>query len=423
MEKWIDIINFSFSTTGILTVLLSLIFISRLRYLEQGTKKFFLVFFTLVFFYVLSNFIFLVFDYNSDPKYTSLSKLFLFFESFFSSLLIPALTYYLLSITKDYKEIDFGFRIICLLEAAYTILLIITQFTKFIYYFDKNGVYHRGPFYPVLLVPVILSMTATLIMLIRRKKVLTRRKFYSFLLFIIIPIISTIIQMFFFGILLIVIGTIVASLIMFYSILIEQIRAYVHQKELNDIYQTDVLLLQMRPHFIYNSLSSIYYLCELDPKKAQTVVRDFSIYLKKNFSALSKHELISINEEMEHTRAYLAIEKARYEKLLFVEYDIQNTDFYLPPLTLQPIVENAVKHGVDPDFPSLHIWVKTMKDGDSNLIIVENTGPDFTPVSKDDKQVHVGTTNVKKRLELMCGGTLKIAPRDGGGTVVTIQVP
>jgi LytS/YehU family sensor histidine kinase len=173
-------------------------------------------------------------------------------------------------------------------------------------------------------------MTTVLLKLFRKKNELSRRQFIAFLLYIIIPIVSMLIQMFFYGILFIVIGTVISSIILFASIVISQINAYIDEKALNEVYLTDILLLQMRPHFIYNTMSSIYYLCDLDPKKAQTVVRDFSIYLKKNFSAVSKRELIPFTDELEHTRAYLAIEKARYEKLLFVEYDIQNMNFHLP---------------------------------------------------------------------------------------------
>lgn len=229
--------------------------------------------------------------------------------------------------------------------------------------------------------------------------------------------------MFLYGFLFIVIGTVIASIAFLAMIIDEQIREYLHQKEMNDIYQTDIMLLQMRPHFIYNTMSSIYYLCELDPKKAQTVVRDFSIYLKKNFSAMSKRELIPFEDELEHTRAYLAIEKARYEKLLFVEYDINYTSFQLPPLTLQPIVENAVKHGVDPDFPSLDIIIRTVEDDECSKIIVENSGPAFSTPPKNDKDVHVGLSNVRTRLEMMCNANIEITQRVEGGTIVTITIP
>ena len=422
MKSWIDILNFSFSVTGISLTILGINLLHVIKYIDLKTKIFFRIFFTVILLYVISVLISDVTYTIPGAGYSRISKLTLFLESMFSSFLIPLLAYYFFICCKLNWKKNASFIVICTYELIYLVLLIITQFTTQIYYYDDNGIYYRGPLYPILLVPTVLSMTTMLITLINKKKLLTKKQFIAFLLYILIPIISMLIQMFLYGLNIVVIGTLFAATVLFSSIIIDQINAYMAQKDLNDLYQTDILLLQMRPHFIYNSLSSIYYLCDLDSKKAQTVVRDFSIYLKKNFSAMSKRELIPFEDELEHTRAYLAIEKARYEKLLFVEYDIQNTQFQLPPLTLQPIVENAVKHGVDPDFPSLHIWVRTYREGLRNIIVVENTGPDFTPIAEDDKEVHVGTTNVRKRLELMCDGTLKIAPRPEGGTVVTIEI-
>ena len=90
----------------------------------------------------------------------------------------------------------------------------------------------------------------------------------------------------------------------------------------------------MRPHFIYNTMTSIYYLCEQDPKTAQQVTLDFTNYLRKNFSAIAKDGTIPFTEELEHTRAYLAVEQIRFEGEMFVEFDTPHTAFKLPPLTL-----------------------------------------------------------------------------------------
>ena len=419
----VDMINFSFAVTGIFLTILGLVFVYLIKYIDKVTKNFFTVFFSILLCYVISDIISQISLVILNGRFVAMSEAGVFLESFFSSLLILFLEHYILYLRKISWEKSKGIKIIYTSEFVYLFLLILTQFTTEIYYFDESGIYHRGPLYPILLAPTIISMTTILITVIQNRSKLTKRQSRALLLYVIIPAVAMIVQMFMFGFLFIVIGTVIAAIIFFVTILHEQINDHVHQKQLNDIYQTDILQLQMRPHFIYNTMSSIYYLCTLDPQKAQMVVRDFSIYLKKNFSAISKRELIPFEDALEHTRAYLAIEKVRYEKLLFVEYDIQNTDFQLPPLIIQPLVENAVKHGVDPDFPALYIWIRTFKEDDKNVIVVENTGPDFTPVSGSDKDVHVGITNVRKRLELMCGGALKIAPRAEGGTVVRIEIP
>ena len=92
-------------------------------------------------------------------------------------------------------------------------------------------------------------------------------------------------------------------------------------------------------------IMSIYSLCNQDPKRARQVIMDFTTYLRRNFTAIASEAPVPFSTELEHTRAYLAVEQAQYENSLFVDYDTPHTTFRIPPLTLQPIVENAVKHG------------------------------------------------------------------------------
>jgi LytS/YehU family sensor histidine kinase len=185
--------------------------------------------------------------------------------------------------------------------------------------------------------------------------------------------------------------------------------------------RTSLLLLQIRRHFIYNTMMSIYYLCKQDPDKAQQVTLDFTTYLRKNFTALASDELIPFSDELEHTRAYLAVEQAQFEDTLFVDYNTPHTDFRLPPLTLQPIAENAVKHGMDPDAEPLHILIRTRQTGSGSEIIVENNGADFEP--SDDSEPHIALKNIQQRLAMMCRGELEVTPREGGGTVVKVTIP
>ena len=104
------------------------------------------------------------------------------------------------------------------------------------------------------------------------------------------------------------------------------------------------------------------------------MVLDFTNNLRKNFNAIAGADTISFSEELEHTRAYLAVELAQFEDSLVVEYDTPFTQFRLPPLTLQPIVENAVKHGMDPDASDpLIISIRTENtDGGSRIIVEDN---------------------------------------------------
>lgn len=185
--------------------------------------------------------------------------------------------------------------------------------------------------------------------------------------------------------------------------------------------RASVMVLQMRPHFIYNTLMSIYSLCNLDPQKARQVTMDFTNYLRKNFNAVASENPIPFSAELEHTRAYLAVEQAQYEELLIVEYNTPFTNFRLPPLTLQPIAENAVKHGMNPYADPLHVFIQKRHTDAGSVITVEDNGPGFDPT--EDSEPHIALTNIRQRLEMMCGGKLEVTPRDGGGTTVTMTIP
>ena len=107
--------------------------------------------------------------------------------------------------------------------------------------------------------------------------------------------------------------------------------------------------------------------------------------------------------------------------MLVVDYDTPFTNFRLPPLTLQPIVENAVKHGMDPYSGSLSISIRTRRTDSGTEIIVEDNGRGFDPDENSDSGIAL--QNIRQRLEIMCGGSLAITSADGGGTVVTVTIP
>lgn len=205
----------------------------------------------------------------------------------------------------------------------------------------------------------------------------------------------------------------------------ELVKSYKKQMEENVRQRMSIAILEMRPHFIYNTMMTIYSLCAQDPQKARQVTRNFTIYLRNNFAAIAQENTVPFEKELEHTRAYLAVEQARFEEKLFVEFDITYTLFRVPPLTLQPLVENAVKHGIDPDLNPLYIFVRNRVTDGEIIIIVEDTGPGFVPpsVPPSDNEPHIALDNIRERLRSMCGGTLTIEPRKESGTKVTIRIP
>ena len=425
----IDFINFAIAIAGITISMQGCLLIFFIPFMEKRTKPFFLLLFSLLVAYASSDLLSMISLKFLGSNFTLLSKIAIFLESLFSSMLMPLLTVLILRLTGEKIKSRFLY-VILILWSVYLIILLITQFTTDIYYFTSDNVYHRGPYYPVLLAPPILLMVANLIGLIKRKSIIPKERFKVLLTYLLLPTLAMIIQMFSYGILIIVLASSISSLILFVNALNEAAEKYVSQKMKINEQELRAKTLQIRPHFIYNTLSNIYYLCEIDPSKAQRVVDSFTIYLKKNFSAISQSDLIRFEEELIHTKAYLEVVKARYENLLFVDYDIQNKSFKPPPLTLEPLVENAVRHGLDPESSSLHIWIRTLRDNNDNIIIVENNGVDFPESEivnfshiKDSRELHVGLGNVSSRLKALCGGSLDIGKRAEGGTIAIIRIP
>ncbi len=419
---WIDLLNIIIAVSGLTIVLSGLLFSFSVAHLKLMDRKFFILLFSTLVLYITSGLTSLISMLFLEKDYWMLSKAAVFSESLFSSLLMPILTVYILYCANEtIKESPYIF---CsgILWSLYFILLIFTQFSREIYYFTNDNVYHRGPLYPVLLIPPIFLMLLNMLCLFRIKDRLSKRELSAFRIYLTLPLICMIIQMLWYGILMIVLGTAVASAFMFYLIVKEGIDVYIAQKATITDQQAGILALEMRPHFIFNTLMSIYYLCDQDAKKAQQVILDFTVYLRKNFSAIGKSTTVSFAEEIEHTKAYLAVEKARYNDDLSISFETDPTpSFFLPALTLQPIVENSVKHGLDPERGTLHITIRVTKTGSGNEITVEDDGSGFSDTESDDP--HIALRNISERLELMCGGKLTVDPREDGGTRVTIFIP
>ncbi len=421
MNNAIDLINFSAAVTGLVIVLLGLFFTLAVNSLEKWTRRFFVALFSVAAAYVASDLLSQVSLIFLGPDYAVLSRIAVFCESFFSSLLMPMITVYLLRCSGERRKRTPLFASMLTLWLVYVALLIFTQFSTEIYSISSKNVYQRGPWYFVLLVPPAAMMIMNCISLFFRRKQLTKKQRAAFTVYLLIPLGCMLIQMFSYGLLMIVIGTSVSAMIMFVFILLDQVDHSIRQQKENAAQQASITVLQMRPHFIYNTLMSIYYLCKQDAEKAQQVILDFSSYLRKNFTAIAKADAIPFEEELEHTRAYLAVEQARFKDQLLVEFDTPFTDFRIPPLTLQPIVENAVKHGMDPELEPLFISISTRRQDGYAEITVDDSGPGYQPA--DDNEPHIGLDNVRERLKMMCKGDLTISRRDCGGTIVTIRIP
>ena len=423
MTNWIDITNFGMISAGLMIAVLSLIVTRVIKYLDKWEQKFFSIFFCILTCYLASDLLGQISLVLLGSEYGALSKFLIFMESLSSSMISLMVLHYVLHCVDEPTEGNKYFILSGISWIVYVVLLLLTQFTTFIYYVTEDNVYHRGPYYPILLVPIVIIMLINILAIYTYRERLSPRELLAFSTYVIIPLVCIILNMIFYSLLFIPLGTSVALFFMFVIIFYDSTDSYVAQVSENAKALESIRILEMRPHFIYNTLTSIYYLCGQDPKKAQKLIMDFTNYLRKNFGALAKDDTIPFTDELEHAREYLAVEQVRFEGSLYIETDTPHTMFRLPPLTLQPIVENAVKHGISPELPPLIITIRTEKKDGISIVTVEDTGPGMDSTKDNDEGIHIALDNIRTRLVLMCHGKLSITDRIGGGTVVTLEIP
>ncbi|MGN0641966.1 MAG: sensor histidine kinase [Huintestinicola sp.] len=185
-----------------------------------------------------------------------------------------------------------------------------------------------------------------------------------------------------------------------------------------------IMLSQIQPHFLYNVLNTIYYLCDKDKETAQEAISEFSDYLRRNMDSLTASAPIPFFMELKHLQSYLNLEKLRFGDDLNIEWDIRVEGFTIPALTVQPIAENAVKHGICRSEDGGTVKISSRETEDSFEVEVWDSGPGFD-VNKavSHYNSHVGIRNVRERLMRMCGGTLDITSGSGTGTSAVIRIP
>ena len=182
------------------------------------------------------------------------------------------------------------------------------------------------------------------------------------------------------------------------------------------------MMSQIRPHFIYNTLGSIEQLCKMDPPKAGDLVHNFAKYLRGNFGELDNPKPILMSQEMEHVHHYISIENVRFPDMTFT-FEMNSEDFCIPALTIQPIVENAIKHGLMKLPQGGMINVVSFETDTDFCISVVDDGAGFDTNALLDDRKHVGLRNIRERLKVMVNGTLEIESTIGVGTKVLIKIP
>lgn len=338
--------------------------------------------------------------------------------------------------------------IICLIGI---LLLISFRFAGLGYGFNEHNIYSRQPFFGVLLAMEGLTLIPVLIRVIRNYGVFRKVEFMAFLSFGTLPVLGVIIQFHIQGISLFNLANSISLILIVLAHELVYTTDNVARERRRANERIRLYNSQIQPHFIYNSLTAIR--ASLDnPKKAEDLLNHFVGFLRGSMDVLTESECIPAEREFETVENYLFLEKTRFEDKLTVIYDVEDTDFLLPAFTVQTIVENAVRHGIRAKEDGRGtVSIRSYAAKEAHVIEVEDDGVgfdskilqsirednieiDINPLVdpedyrggiqfEEEKAEHIGLSNVRKRLALMCGGILDIESRQGEGTLVRIQIP
>ncbi len=412
---------------GLIISILGLIEVICSRQIEKETRKWFLQLFIFLIAYIGSSLLAYTVGAGTGKLWRFLLQLSIFMESTFSGALMWSLTGFLLYSAKEKEFVKNKLFIIAGgIWFSYMVLLIYTQFSTTIYYIDLQNTYHRGPFYPILLIPPVLLMVWNYIVLVIKRNKLTNKQIWAFSIYLILPTICMILQMVFYGLLFIILGTSIAAIFLFIYILLEQTENYYKRETENALLKIDILLAQIQPHFLYNTLTTIKYICRNDPEVAEKAIGKFTMYLRHNMDSINMDRPILFMEELKHVKTYVELQQLRFGEELNIQYDLECTDFKIPTLTLQPLVENAVSYGIRKSASGRGKIIVSTKEYTNRIeVIVKDDGPgfDISKVYEREDRTHMGLKNVKERIKLVVGGKCVIDSKIGQGTTVTIILP
>lgn len=219
---------------------------------------------------------------------------------------------------------------------------------------------------------------------------------------------------------------------------------FANDKELKALQHTarvQIMVSQINPHFVCNVLATIQAMCDTDVNKAKEALGIFSAYMRDNTNAVARTEPIPFSAELQHVKRYVSLEQMRFGDKLAVAYDIRTVDFRLPALTVQPIIENAIKYGIGskPNGGTVTLSTRQMQDtvrievadngvgmnGEALRRLAGDTSEAMGDAGKPegDGRSHVGLANVRERLRLMSHGTLSVSSQPGKGTRIVISIP
>ena len=355
-----------------------------------------------------------------------LTKLFGFFSYGGGTIMALFYLFCILSFVEERGAPDVSYRLAYLMRivcGCYLVLVFLSMFNGMLFQVDAHGNLMDGPYYWIawLIDPMILLIE--ILVVVHYRKNLSRFGTIVMLNYGLVSLLTTGLQSIWYPVPELLACTL-ALLLMFMLFYWEMAKNLVeNERELMQS-QMSLAISQIQPHFLYNTLSTIAELCRKDSAMAEEVTNRFALYLRGNLEHMGDSFPVEFSKELKHVQTYLWIEKIRFQEELQVVYDIQTEDFIIPALTVQPLVENAVKHGMMGSENVCTITIRTKCVERGYQVIIEDDGCGFDPEQvKNDGRKHIGIESVRSRLKFMVGGTLTVKSAIGKGTTVIIEIP
>lgn len=412
------IFNITVCLMGILILLVHFVNLVIKRN-KRKDEKWLLAFitFTIIHFLCYLSFSFIKLEYSSDTFIISFYTVFYIMNNIEVLLLFMyMLNYVFLPANKKNKLLITGLSTFVL----FIILDIINIFTG-IFFSAEHGQYIRSKTMIISQGYQFIIFSIVFLVAIFNKRINLREKI-AFSFYCILPLISVIVQNFYKGYAIAYATIIVSVEILFFFGNVQKNIELAREEEKNKEAQIKIMLSQIQPHFIYNSLSAISTLITIDPEKAQKSLDEFTEYLRSNLSSLTETRLIPFKDELKHIETYISLEKMRFNDRIKVTYNIGTTDFSVPPLSIQPLVENAIKHGILKKLEGGEVTITTFETDAFYVVEIKDDGVgfDISEINFDENK-HFGLKNISYRMYQMCDSDLNISSKIGVGTKITVK--
>ena len=343
--------------------------------------------------------------------------------------------YCLVAFIREKEPISYRIaHVVASLCAVILFFVILSLFSGLLFYFDEDGHFIHTDWNALLITSDYLLVAIEAFIVFRHRKALTI-KWAALLSFVFFPVASIPLAFIWDTTPLYLVITL--AIVMLYALFHgEAIRQLAERDRLiaederqlaeKDRQLTEnriaTMISQIKPHFIYNTLGTIEQFCREDPPKAADLVQKFSLYLRGNFTELNSPAPILLSQELRHVRLYTDIEQIRFPDMR-IEYDLRSGEFLLPALSIQPLVENAIKHGLMKLESGGTVTVSTYETATAYCVQVRDDGVGFDLSRARNAKKHIGIENIRARLAVVCGGTLTIYSAPGAGTTALICIP